>query len=329
MDKQTVLRYSTFGSRVAEDEGDALRSYFVETDQWQKLIAGEVDIIYGAKGAGKSALYALLVGQNETLRLGRRIVFIAAENPRGTPAFRDLAEDPPTTEEEFRGLWKLYFLTLVANYVRHHLETSRISNQHASEVISALVDNALLAPNLTLIGRLKAVLDYLRHRIPTLETSYTDPYTGVKVTGKVTLAEPSTEQRQHGFVSADDLLAKINLALRECSITVWLILDRLDVAFTDSPQLESNALRSLFRVYLDTLAHSHISVKIFLRDDIWHKISASGFREASHITRTLTIAWDKQALLNLIIRSLCTMCVCMCILFSYQRGDSAGRTTPK
>jgi hypothetical protein len=304
MDKQTVLKCSTFGSRVAEDEGDALRSYFVETDQWQKLFAGDVDIIYGAKGAGKSALYALLVGQIETFRLGRRIVFVAAENPRGTPAFRDLADDPPTTEEEFRGLWKLYFLTLVANYLRHHLETTRTSNPHAAEVIKVLVDNELLAPDLLLIGRLKAVLDYLRHRIPSLETTYTDPHTGVKVTGKITLAEPSNEQREHGFVSADDLLTKINMALRESFITVWLILDRLDVAFTDSHQLESNALRSLFRVYLDALAHSNIAVKIFLRDDIWHKISASGFREASHITRTLTISWNKQSLLNLIIRRL-------------------------
>src|SRR5438067_8434044 len=117
IDKKRVLTDSSFGSRVAEDEAEGLRSYFVETEQWRKVFAGEVDIVFGAKGSGKSALYSLLLSQRDVLRLGRRTVFIAAENPRGTPAFRDLASDPPATEEQFRGLWKLYFLTLLADYL--------------------------------------------------------------------------------------------------------------------------------------------------------------------------------------------------------------------
>jgi hypothetical protein len=304
MDKKSSLINATFGNRVAEDEGEALHSYFVETEQWRQIIAGNVDVIYGSKGAGKSALYSLLVAQKETLRLGRRIVFIPAENPRGTPAFRDLADDPPTTEEQFRGLWKLYFLILLANYLKNVCETNKISNTNATQVITTLAENGLLTANLTLIGRLKAVLDYLRNRMPSLETSFTDPATGIVVTGKITLAEPSSEQRENGFISADALLLKVNNALQEWRITVWLVLDRLDVAFSDSPLLEGNALRSLFRVYLDLIAYSNISIKIFLRDDIWRKVTSSGFREASHITRTLTISWNQQSLLNLIVRRL-------------------------
>lgn len=49
---------------------------------------------------------------------------------------------------------------------------------------------------------------------------------------------------------------------------------------------------------------SNIDVKIFLRDDIWHKIVSSGFREASHVTRTLVISWSNQSLLNLVVRRL-------------------------
>lgn len=303
MDKKTALQNATFGSRVAEDEGETLQSYFVETEQWRKVLAGDVDVIYGAKGAGKSALYSLLVRQQETLRLGRRIVFLAAENPRGTPAFRDLAEDPPATEEQFRNLWKLYFLTLVANYIRRHREATKTSNPHSEKVIKALVEEGLLATDLSLVARLKAVLNYIR-RMPSLETSYTDPGTGVKLSGKITLAEPTSEERKQGFISADELLEEANKGLQESKITLWLVLDRLDVAFSDSSQLEQNALRSLFRVYLDLISHSNMSVKIFLRDDIWRKLTASGFREASHITRSLTISWNQQSLLNLIIRRL-------------------------
>src|SRR6185312_4458300 len=69
-----------------------------------------------------------------------------------------------------------------------------------------------------------------------------------------------------------------------------------------SEELEGNALRSLFRTYLDMLSLDHIRVKIFLRDDIWRKIVKAGFREASHVTRTLSIDWDDQSLLNLLVR---------------------------
>jgi hypothetical protein len=187
MDKKTALIQATFGSRVAEEEADALKSYFVETEQWRKLVNGDVDIVYGPKGAGKSALYSLLVGEKEQLRLGRRTVFIAAENPRGTPAFRDLAADPPTTEDQFRSLWKLYFLALAANYLRYHLDTRQRNNPVGSEAFAFLEKNGLLPKNLTLIGRLKAALDYIRKHLPALEASYTDPSTGGTVTGKLTL----------------------------------------------------------------------------------------------------------------------------------------------
>ena len=181
---------------------------------------------------------------------------------------------------------------------------TKTTNAHSTHVITALTDNGLLVPNQTLIGRKKTTLDYIRNRMPTLETSVTDPTTGLSVTGKISLAEPSAVQREAGFVSADNLMDEINKALQDANITIWLILDRLDVAFSDFVELEGNALRSLFRVYLDVVPYSHIFVKIFLRDDIWRKIVAAGFREASHITRSLTISWNQQSLLNLIVRRL-------------------------
>src|SRR5260370_37415144 len=45
-----------------------------------------------------------------------------------------------------------------------------------------------------------------------------------------------------------------------------------------------------------------MSLKIFLRSDLWLSILKGGFREASHITRQLTICWEPASLLNLVIR---------------------------
>ena len=301
---QSILSESRFGSRIAEEEMDRLQLYFVETEQWRKVLAGDVDIIFGAKGSGKSALYSLLVARKEEFRLGRRTMFLAAENPRGTPAFRDLTTVPPMSEEHFRGLWKLYFLSILANYIRHHIDISRTQIAEAQDVIDFLTNNGLLAPNVTLLSRLKAALEYMRKWLPAIEGGVTDPSTGLVITGKITLSEPTPEQRGLGYRSLDELLQKLNAGFAFVNITAWLVLDRLDVAFADTEELEGNALRSLFRTYLDMRDLSQFKFKIFLRDDIWKKIVSAGFREASHITRTLTLSWDHQSLLNLVVSRL-------------------------
>ena len=112
MDKHSTLKLISFGQRVAEEETDVLSSYFVETDNWTRLYRGQIDIIYGPKGAGKSALYSLLLSRSSNL-FDQNILLVAAENPRGASAFRNLLPDPPASEREFAGLWKLYFVSLL------------------------------------------------------------------------------------------------------------------------------------------------------------------------------------------------------------------------
>jgi hypothetical protein len=76
----------SFGAQVAEEETSDLADYFVETDQWLRIFGGEVDVIRGPKGAGKSAIYLLLSTRADEL-FDKRIMLISAEKPRGTPSF--------------------------------------------------------------------------------------------------------------------------------------------------------------------------------------------------------------------------------------------------
>ena len=99
----------------------------------------------------------------------------------------------------------------------------------------------------------------------------------------------------------DDLLAVADEILQKSGRTVWLAFDRLDVAFVETPELERNALRALFRAYNDLKSKSQIRIKIFVRDDVWRRITEGGFTEASHITRTLNIEWTPETLLNLLV----------------------------
>jgi hypothetical protein len=301
MNKIDILRGSTFGSRIAEDEQDALQSYFVETEHWRKVISGSVDVVYGPKGSGKSAIYQLLRIKRDELK-ARDILPAAGEEIRGTPAFEALVTDPPASEEHFRGLWKLYFLSLIGSA----LSIYGIENEYSRWLISILRDARLIATDGWSPRRmLTSVLEYIKRFDFTGEVKL-DPVSGAPsgLSGKITLREPSPEQEKHGFVSLDALWKVVDESLELEHKEFWIILDRLDVAFAESTTLETNGLRALFRVYRDLAARNNISLKIFLRDDIWRRITEGGFREASHVTRTLTITWDKQALLNLVVRRL-------------------------
>lgn len=302
MTKQDVLRSITFGQRVAEDEADVLGTYFVETDHWERLFHGDIDVVYGAKGVGKSALYALLLSRRDDL-FDRNVLLVAAENPRGAPAFRDLLSDHPTTEREFINLWKLYFCSLLHSV----LQDFSIKNTPSQQLGEALAREGLVKGSLSLAALLRGVMTYVRGALKpqAIEGGVElDPLTqlpkGFK--GKIIFSEPTKVGIDLELNSVDKLLELANDALVASEQTAWILLDRLDVAFVENVGLEANALRALFRVYLDLLAYPTIQLKIFLRTDIWTRITSEGFREASHVTRHITISWDSNSLLNLVVR---------------------------
>jgi hypothetical protein len=300
-----LLKSLSFGARVAEEETAELARYFVETDQWNRIFGGEIDVIRGDKGAGKSAIYSLLAAKTDEL-FDKKILLVTAEQPRGATVFKDLVADPPTSESEFIGLWKLYIATLIAQKIKEF--GIDISGANGKKLISLLEEQKLLDVDFDLAHLLKQTRTYVSgwFKPKSIEGSFAiDPNTGFPTfSGKITPNEPSADLRSKGYVSVDALVNLANLALEASDYRVWVLFDRLDVAFIESHDLEKNALRALFRVYLDFRAYDRISLKIFLRSDIWRRIVEGGFREASHITRVAILDWEPPALLNLIIRRL-------------------------
>ncbi|EPS5699474.1 hypothetical protein ACVF5D_002283 [Vibrio vulnificus] len=79
-----------FGDRVAENEAEDLNSYFVETSSWKELYDGRKDVVFGSKGAGKSALYTLLLKKEGELLKDRSTFLVSAEKPQGQTVFSDI-----------------------------------------------------------------------------------------------------------------------------------------------------------------------------------------------------------------------------------------------
>lgn len=302
--KRALLGTIRIGQRVAEDETDELAKYFVKTSQWHKLANGEIDVIYGAKGTGKSALYSLLTN-SESDFLSRGIVLIPAENPLGASAFQGLIEDSDQDENSLVYIWKLYILQLIAAQLR---KVDRI-NDVTSKLIASLETAGLLpkAYSLTaLFARAKRYIQSFSIKNPE-EVEYQltlDAESGMPAATRKAKYSNSDAKTHLSSLPVNDLLQFANDGLQDAGLKVWLLFDRLDVSFSSSAELEKSALRALFRVYADLKPLLNITAKIFVRKDIWDRITEGGFREASHIIKTDTIEWDRDGLLNLVVSRL-------------------------
>jgi hypothetical protein len=259
--------------------------------------------VRGEKGSGKSAIYSLLVAKTDDL-FDKGILLATGEHPRGATVFKELVSEPPTSEQEFVGLWKLYLVTLIAQ----RLKEFNVVGKDYKELVGILEDQDLLEADFDLTRAFKQVRTYVSRwfRPKSIEGSLAvDPHTLIpSFAGKIVPAEPTKEDRARGVVSVDKLAGLADRALLNENVQIWVLLDRLDVAFVDSHDLEKNALRALFRVYRDFAGLDRVKLKIFLRSDIWKRITESGFREASHITRVAVLDWKSASLLNLVVKRL-------------------------
>jgi|SRR3989344_3766631 len=278
--KKDIIEKLTFGQRVAEDE-PSLEDYFVETPLWKKILRGEVDIVYGSKGSGKSAIFHLLTSAKCT---PDNVFIIPAENPRGTSIFSGIKSDPPTSEAEFVYLWKLYILSLIVSQ---------------SEIIKKFKDS-----NLSLYKKLNSVgvIDKDKNNILKNALKYISKVSVLSNTLEVSLNALPVDEKTR--VDVDLALGALNAVLLASEKVAWVAFDRLDSVFDTDLVLEENALRALFKAYLDILRHREIQLKIFLRTDIWNRLTKKGFREASHITRSDYIEWSENNIVNLISRRL-------------------------
>jgi len=200
-------------------------------------------------------------------------------------------------------LWKLYLVLITANQIIEY----DFRDKYSLKILNLLREMNLIPMDRTILNYILYAIDYVKRviRPQAIEGGVNIDQHTSQVTGftfKITPGNPNPSQIEQGYVSIDSLISLVNNAMNENGLKLWIAIDRLDVAFTENQELENRALRALFKVYLDMLSLENIKLKIFLRDDIWRRITEEGFREGSHITKNLTIKWNSQTILNLIIR---------------------------
>src|SRR5205823_3434385 len=130
------------------------------------------------------------------------------------------------SEEEFRNLWKLYLVALIATALRAY----DIKNKPTEQLYAALETAALLEKRTSLQSLVRDALAYVRSfsKAESIEGGLEiDPITGLfkGVKGKITFRAPGAAEAKLGFLSVDQLLELANIGLEEGNLDVWILLD--------------------------------------------------------------------------------------------------------
>ena len=294
-----ILQTLNLGSSVAEHD-DALEAYFIETDTFDALVEDRRDTIAGDKGTGKTALYRILQKRYPTLL--DDVEVLAGFNPAGAPVFQRLTEGEPFEEGQYVTIWKAYVLSLVGNWV---LQINEGAFTDKMEELDDLLERTGLSSADDSPGTVFSQIVNLVRRLMNpkgVEVSATITPDGLPI---VTPRVEFGDGNDHDLVRHDDALRLLNDVLEEVGYSVWVVLDRLDEAFQGFPESEVPALRALLRTYLDLSEFDRLTLKLFVRKDLFRRIIEGGFVNLTHVNaRKVEIVWDEEDLFNLLCRRL-------------------------
>ena len=298
-----ALQTLDLGKSVAEFD-DALERYFIETNAFRELVRDRIDIIAGDKGTGKTAIYRILQKKYGSIDELKKVEVIAAFNPSGNPIFQQLTTRDVLSELDYNHLWKAYLLSFAGNWLLRLYEGEFTANMSIlDKVLRGLeLRTEYDAPRNSFSRALEKIGSMFRWRSAELECTVSESGMPV-ITPKIDFVEEHPDTPPSQSVTADAALRLLNQCIEEADITVWIALDRLDEAFSGYAGTEIPALRALLRTYLDMVEFNRIKIKLFVRRDLFIRITAGGFVNLTHVNaRKLEIVWREDDLMNLLCR---------------------------
>ena len=297
-----LLSLVKLGSPVAEFD-EALGNYFVETSTFQKLVGDEGDIVAGDKGTGKTALFRILKDKFAEYEDLNNVEVLSAFNPAGTPIFQRLIDGERLTENGYIAVWKSYLFMLAGNWLLELYESARPGR--LEELDDLLQRSGLRSSDPKPTKLFQRIVTFIRPTQVESTTTFTPEGIPIFAAKLSFSADGPPKEQPVAILRYDEALELLDACLQQTGFTLWLVFDRLDEAFQASPNVERPALRALLRTYLDIQNLTQVKMKLFLRNDLFARISEGGFVNLTHINaRKIPITWEDDDLYVLLYRRL-------------------------
>jgi hypothetical protein len=275
-----------------------LARYFVETSSFFDVVKDRCDIILGEKGCGKTALLRYLAEPEHPITDLSNTDLVVAFNIEGDIVFRQLLARNGLSEAALRTIWTTYFAALLGNHLLEHYKND--IDLHA--VHKNLKRGKLLATKNGPSGVWRAVSGVFREL--EVEGEVGTNKLPIRAGGRFRFRRDSEEAE---FLDLDELLELEVNALKLLERRAWLLVDRVDEAFSSNRSLERRALRALLKAILDLGPRGELlRVKCCLRTDVFSRITESkGFVNATHLRRK-RIEWDHEGIVDLVAKRIAT-----------------------
>ena len=262
------LQSLTFGDPTAENEMTTLSDYYMQTDQFNRALSGEVNLVVGRKGSGKTALFLQL---RDRIRGDKRNVMVDLK-PEGYQLIK-LKEDllayltEGSRQHLITAFWEYLLLLEVAYKV---LEKDRIVHKHNHDLFDkyVLLESAYKVENFSTEGDFSERLLTLSDRIA---LEYRSRYGDAPDT-KLTLEDVTSLVYAHDIRV---LRQRLSDYLSEKQ-AVWILFDNLDKGWntTGVDVIDTIVLRCLVEAgrKLEREMRKHdqrLSCLIFIRNDVY------------------------------------------------------------
>ena len=285
--RKELLQVLDFGRVDAESETDLDRR-FVRTSDFERFIRPDIQLVLGAKGTGKSAIFDLFARFEQTARsqAGREIedVIVATGTGLGDlheVATGDLEELRP--DNDYGRLWRLYIAVKAAFAVA---DLARGTNGAVAQVLKAAgeIPDRRIGP---LLGRLwRAVVS-------------------AEAPGEIGVAGVSIGDFDHGTLDVTQILNDANGLLERRGRRAWILFDKVDELHPGRPAERKRALEGLVAEAMSVRrTFPRIEPRIFLRTDIWKDLD---FTNKTHLVdRQVELSWSPLQLARILVKGAMT-----------------------
>jgi hypothetical protein len=299
IDRTTLLQSLKIGDPRAENEMNTLDLYYLKIDQFDRAINGEINLVVGRKGSGKTALFIRL---RDRIRTDRRNIVLDLK-PEGYQLIKikeDILEylSEGARQHLITAFWE-YLIYLEIAYKL--LEKDQKAHRYNREIHDAYIElsGAYNAKNFSAEGDFSERLATLSER---LAAQYQEKY-GQKGERRLTASEVTELVYTHDIKQLRELISNY-LHRKEA---VWVLFDNLDKGWSTQgvDVIDAIVLRCLVdagrRIEREMRKAGHlVHCIVFVRNDVYDHLMRNSPDYGKEMRATLD--WSDADMLREMLR---------------------------